>query len=170
MNRVFISLILVSSIFVDAAPYSLEISITEQRLYLLSNNSLVKSYPISSSAYGEGQIENSLKTPLGIHKIKQKIGTNVEKYNFFTSRQHIPEKAEIIHDAVDTKDDYITSRILWLEGTEDGFNKGGQVDSFRRYIYILVIYEYGLIGQKSSHECIRMLKFDVMEIFELVSI
>jgi hypothetical protein len=27
-------------------------------------------------------------------------------------------------------------RILWLAGLEPGFNRGGDVDTFRRYIYI----------------------------------
>ena len=58
-------------------------SISEQRLYLYEKNKLIRSYPVSSSAYGEGQVENSLKTPLGMHKIKSKIGTNVDKYPFF---------------------------------------------------------------------------------------
>ena len=77
------------------ADYSIEISISEQRLYLFNKNKLIRSYPVSSSAYGEGQVENSLKTPLGMHKIKTKIGTNVDKYHFFVSREHIPQKVNI---------------------------------------------------------------------------
>ena len=58
---------------------------------------------------------------------------------------------------------------MWLEGEEEGLNKGGSVDSFRRYIYIHGTHEEGLIGQKASHGCIRMLNHDVIELFELVS-
>ena len=75
-----IFIILIS--FPSSGSYSVEISISEQRLYLLKNNRLIRSYPVSSSAYGEGQVENSLKTPLGMHEIKEKIGTNVDKYHF----------------------------------------------------------------------------------------
>ena len=32
--------------------------------------------------------------------------------------------------------DWILTRILWLSGTEPGFNRLGKVDSMRRYIYI----------------------------------
>ena len=32
--------------------------------------------------------------------------------------------------------DYITSRILRLNGLEEGKNKGGDVDSYNRFIYI----------------------------------
>ena len=42
----------------------IEIDISEQRLYLYKNKSLEASYPISTSKYGEGSIENSYKTPL----------------------------------------------------------------------------------------------------------
>ena len=123
---------------------------------------------MSSSAYGEGQVENSLKTPLGKHKIKAKIGTNVDKYHFFVSRKHIPQKVEIISKNIDSEDDFITSRIMWLEGLDEGFNKGTNVDSFDRYIYIHGTHEEGLIGKKASHGCIRMLNHDVLELYKLV--
>ena len=59
------------------------IDISQQRLFLLDNRgNLVISYPISSSSYGEGQIENSYKTPLGNHIIKEKIGTDALKTLF----------------------------------------------------------------------------------------
>ena len=151
------------------ASYSIEISISEQRLYLFEKNKLMRSYPVSSSAYGEGQVENSLKTPLGMHMIRSKIGTDVEKYDFFVSREHIPQKAKIIHKDADSEDDFITSRIMWLDGLEEGFNKGTNVDSFNRYIYIHGTHEEGLIGKKASHGCIRMLNQDVLELYDLIS-
>ena len=151
------------------ASYSIEISISEQRLYLFEENKLIRSYPVSSSAYGEGQVENSLKTPLGMHMIRSKIGTDVEKYDFFVSREHIPQKAKIIHEDADSEDDFITSRIMWLDGLEEGFNKGTNVDSFNRYIYIHGTHEEGLIGKKASHGCIRMLNQDVLELYDLIS-
>ena len=59
------------------------VDISQQRLFLLDNRGdLVISYPISSSSYGEGQIENSYKTPLGNHIIKEKIGTDAPKILF----------------------------------------------------------------------------------------
>ena len=150
------------------ADYSLQISISEQRLYLFEDNKLIRSYPVSSSAYGEGQVENSLKTPLGMHKIKSKIGTNVEKYHFFVSREHIAQKVKIIHENNDSEDDFITTRIMWLDGLNEGFNKGTNVDSYNRYIYIHGTHEEGLIGKKASHGCIRMLNHDVLELYNLI--
>ena len=168
MKTVFIANIIFWSMAIDAST-SIDIEISSQRLFLKENGQIIRSYPVSSSSFGEGQIENSFKTPYGKHKIKTKIGTNVNKNNFFISRQHIPQSATIIHEPIDSKDDFITSRIMWLEGEEEGFNRGGSVDSFKRYIYIHGTHEEGLIGQKASHGCIRMLNHDVIELFELVS-
>ena len=150
------------------AEYSIEVSISEQRLYVIANDSIVRSYHISSSAYGEGQIENSLKTPLGGHEIKIKIGTNVPKYQFFVSREHIAQEVDIIEEEIDSPDDFITTRIMWLTGKDQGFNSGGNVDSFKRFIYIHGTHEEGLIGKKASHGCIRMLNQDVLELFRII--
>ena len=167
MKNSFLLFLTISSFSVFAS-YSIEISISEQRLYLYEKNKLIRSYPVSSSAYGEGQVENSLKTPMGMHKIKTKIGTNVDKYHFFVSRQHIPQKIDIINEKIDSEDDFITSRIMWLEGLNDGFNRGLNVDSYNRFIYIHGTHEEGLIGEKASHGCIRMLNYDVLELYELI--
>ena len=145
------------------------VDISQQRLFLLDNRGdLVISYPISSSSYGEGQIENSYKTPLGNHIIKEKIGADAPKNIIFKERISTGKFAEIYHDDFDSEDDHVTSRILWLEGTEEGFNKGSNVDSFYRYIYIPGTPEEGLIGVKASHGCIRMYNQDVIELFSLV--
>jgi len=168
MKTIFIANIIFWSMAIDAST-SIDIEISSQRLFLKENGQIIRSYPVSSSSFGEGQVENSLKTPYGKHKIKTKIGTNVNKNNFFISRQHISQSVNIIHEPIDSEDDFITSRIMWLEGEEEGFNRGGSVDSFKRYIYIHGTHEEGLIGQKASHGCIRMLNHDVIELFELVS-
>ena len=151
-----------------SAEYVIDVSISEQRLYLINSGNIIRSYPISSSSFGEGQIENSFKTPLGEHEVKIKIGTNVPKNQFFVSREHIPQEADIIHDPIDSSDDFITTRIMWLTGLTEGFNKGGKVDSFKRFIYIHGTHEEGLIGMKASHGCIRMLNHDVLELFKII--
>ena len=148
----------------------IEVDISEQRLYLIENNQIKASYPISSSKYGEGSIENSFKTPLGEHAIQEMIGEEAKMNTIFTSRINTKRPATIIDQFEDTDNDYVTSRIMWLGGEEDGFNKGGNVDSFRRYIYIHGTHEEGLIGIKASHGCIRMFNYDVVELFNLVGI
>lgn len=148
----------------------IEVDISEQRLYLKENGLIKASYPISTSKYGEGSVENSFKTPLGKHSIKEMIGEEAQINTIFSARINTNRSATIIDQFEDTENDYVTSRIMWLDGEEDGFNKGGNVDSFRRYIYIHGTHEEGLIGTKASHGCIRMFNYDVVELFNLVNI
>ena len=145
------------------------VDISEQRLYLYNNDNLVQSFPVSTSKYGEGQIENSFKTPLGLHEIKEKIGDKAPINTIFTARENTNKRAEIQINPNDTEDDFVTSRILWLDGLENGINRGVGVDSYSRYIYIHGTHEEGLIGQKASHGCIRMFNNDVIELFDMVS-
>ena len=145
------------------------VDISEQRLYLYSNNDLIQSYPVSTSKYGEGQTENSFKTPLGLHEIKEKIGHKAPINTIFTARVNTNKRADVQIEQNDTEDDFVTSRILWLDGLEDGINRGLGVDSYNRYIYIHGTHEEGLIGQKASHGCIRMFNNDVIELFDIVS-
>ena len=144
------------------------VDISEQRLYLYNNDNLVQSFPVSTSKYGEGQTENSFKTPMGLHEIKKKIGDKAPINTIFTARENTNKKAEIQINSNDTEDDFVTSRILWLDGLENGINKGFGVDSYSRYIYIHGTHEEGLIGQKASHGCIRMFNNDVIELFDMV--
>ena len=162
--------LLLFSVITYAESAHIEVDISEQRLYLIENSQIKASYPISTSKYGEGSIENSFKTPLGKHSIKEMIGEEAEINTIFTSRINTKRSATIIDQFEDTENDYVTSRIMWLDGEEDGLNKGGNVDSFRRYIYIHGTHEEGLIGTKASHGCIRMFNYDVIELFNLVNI
>ena len=165
-----ILILLLFSVITYAESAHIEVDISEQRLYLIENSLIKASYPISTSKYGEGSIENSFKTPLGKHSIKEMIGEEAEINTIFTSRINTKRSATIIDQFEDTDNDYVTSRIMWLDGEEDGLNKGGNVDSFRRYIYIHGTHEEGLIGTKASHGCIRMFNYDVIELFNLVNI
>ena len=162
--------LLLFSVITYAEIAHIEVDISEQRLYLIENNLIKASYPISTSKYGEGSIQNSFKTPLGEHSIKEMIGEEAEINTIFTSRINTKRSATIIDQFEDTDNDYVTSRIIWLDGDEEGFNKGGNVDSFQRYIYIHGTHEEGLIGTKASHGCIRMFNYDVIELFKLVNI
>ena len=106
---------------------------------------------------------------LGMHEIKEKIGENAEINTIFISRINTMRKAEIYKSIYDSSNDYVTSRILWLSGLEEGLNKGSGIDSYDRYIYIHGTHEEGLIGQKASDGCIRMFNKDVVYLFNIVS-
>ncbi|MDA7786340.1 L,D-transpeptidase [Gammaproteobacteria bacterium] len=148
---------------------SIEISINEQRLYVLKGSLRTHSYAISTSSYGEGSTANSFKTPLGMHSIQSMIGEGAEVNTIFKSRINTQRQAEVIHDHIDTENDYVTSRILWLTGEEQGKNAGSGIDSYSRYIYIHGTQEEGLIGTKASHGCIRMFNDDVIKLYNIVN-
>ena len=142
------------------------IDTSEQELYLYKKKQLKKIYPISTAAKGEGNEEDSGQTPVGIHQVKEKFGHDAPFASIFVGRQETGKIAKIIHAPIDYRSDYVTSRILWLDGLETGKNKDGKVDSHRRFIYIHGTAEEGLIGRKASHGCIRMLNKDVIHLFD----
>ena len=149
---------------------SIVVDISEQRLYLLKNNRIIRSFPISSSKFGEGSIQNSFKTPLGMHVIKDKIGFNAPKNTIFKSRINTNRPAEIIESPLDTENDHVTSRILWLDGTEYGKNKGKGIDSYDRYIYIHGTNHVNELGKPHSMGCIRMSNEDIIEVYNFLSL
>lgn len=141
-----------------------------QKMYLMKGKEILKNWTISSSKYGIGCKKGSNKTPYGIHKIKNKIGKGAPLGTIFKSRINTGKKAIIYKDSVDTKEDYVTTRIMWLEGMEKGINKGADVDSYKRYIYIHGTPEEGLLGIPSSHGCIRMRNDEIIHLFDTVDL
>ena len=164
----FLSLVTFFCTKIYTNSYEIVVDISEQRLYLKQFSMVVESFPISTSKYGEGSIENSFKTPLGSHEIKEKIGDNVQVNTIFVARNNTGKVANIIKNPINTESDHVTSRILWLNGLESGINNGPGIDSYSRYIYIHGTHEEGLIGQKASHGCIRMFNNDVIYLYDIV--
>ena len=147
------------------------ITISKQKLYLKNtNDNIIAEYSISSSAKGVGEKNESFQTPRGNHIICEKIGDKMPIFTVFRARKHT---GEIFNEALSQQfpdRDWILSRILWLSGTEDGFNCGGDVDTKNRFIYIHGTSDEKNIGTPNSHGCIRMKNADVMELFERVSV
>jgi len=144
------------------------VSIKHQHLYLIENDSTIRKYPISTAKKGVGNKQNSFKTPFGLHTIKRKIGDGVPLNGVFESRTYNGKTTPIITSKKHAKQDYITTRIMWLQGEENELNRGRNVDSYNRFIYIHGTPEEGFIGQPASHGCIRMKNEDVMELYNLV--
>ena len=144
------------------------VDIDTQSLLHIKKGTVFKKYSISSSYYGTGSTENSLKTPLGRHEIYKKIGNGLPNNAILKGRVWNGAIADIITEPIDTDFDLVTSRILWLDGLEVGKNKGEGIDSRNRYIYIHGTAEEGLIGKPASDGCIRMYNDDVIELFDLV--
>lgn len=144
------------------------ISVKYQKLYLINNQKVVKKYPVSTAELGVGNKMNSMQTPLGLHTIKRKIGNNVPLGGLFYSRVYSGRISTIYTNKVKSLTDDVTSRIMWLHGEEPGINRGRDIDSYKRYIYIHGTSEEGYIGEPASHGCIRMKNSDVIELFDSV--
>ena len=146
------------------------VSIKKQKLYYIKNNKTISEYIISSSAYGTGNKAGSNKTPLGLHKVKYKYGDNTPINGRMIARVYTGEIATVYKDSTKSNTDDVTTRILWLEGLEQGENKGEGIDSFKRYIYIHGTSEEGRLGTPASHGCIRMKNKEVIDLYNKVAI
>jgi lipoprotein-anchoring transpeptidase ErfK/SrfK len=147
----------------------IRIDIARQSLALMgSDGACIRRYAISTALKGAGEQEGSECTPRGRHRIRAKIGGGMPAGTVFRARR---PNGEIWTPALAAQypgRDWILSRILWLCGEEPGRNRGGDVDSMRRYIYIHGTGDDQAPGEPRSHGCIRMRNRDVIELFELV--
>jgi hypothetical protein len=122
----------------------------------------IKEYIISTSKFGIGQVAGSNQTPLGLHRIAEKIGDGCEPGTVFKGRKVIGH----LHDGLPLES--ITTRILWLEGLEEGFNRGGNVDTHSRYVYIHGFGDQESLGTPTSHGCIHLADADLIPLFNLL--
>lgn len=144
------------------------VRVDAQRLYVVREGRVKREFPVSTSRYGIGNQAGSYQTPLGVHRISQKIGDEAPMGTVFRARVDTGRIADIVTDPRRTPEDNITTRILWLEGLEYGINRGEGIDSFSRFIYIHGTDEEGLIGRPASEGCVRMTNRDVIELYDLM--
>lgn len=116
----------------------------------------------STSRFGIGQVQDSNQTPLGLHRVGRKIGAGWPVGTVFKARQPIGFTWQGLPEGT------IAHRILWLEGLEPGLNRGGNVDTFRRYIYIHGLADEPTLGRPASHGCIHLAASDLMPLFDRV--
>ena len=149
----------------------IEISIQHQTLTLFDNFGGVKAkYPVSTAANGIGCEKDSGCTPLGAHIIRAKIGEGAAPNTVFVARR---ATGEICTPELMTQypnRDWILTRILWLSGTELGFNRLGNVDTMQRYIYIHGTPDSTDMSVIDSHGCVRMRNEDVIALFDMVEV
>lgn len=146
----------------------IEISIAEQTLRLFENEACVASYPVSTALNGPGNDYGSGKTPIGVHRVRAKIGDGQPLNAVFIGRRPTGEIYSPALAEQFPQRDWILSRILWLCGCEPGVNRLGNVDSQRRYIYIHGTPDVEPMGVPLSHGCIRMRNDAVAALFERV--
>lgn len=144
------------------------VSIPQQTLALMQNGRQIACWPVSTALKGAGNQSGSYQTPMGRHRVRAKIGAGQPLNAVFRARRptgeiFTPDLAQAFPGR-----DWILTRILWLCGEESGINRGGNVDSQRRYIYIHGTPDSEPMGVPRSHGCIRMRNQDVLELFERV--
>jgi lipoprotein-anchoring transpeptidase ErfK/SrfK len=141
--------------------HTILVSVNDQRMVVLDEGRAVASYPVSTSKFGLGDGKGTYRTPVGLMKVRKKIGRNAPAGAVFKSRR---PTGEIL--AIDAPGrDPIVTRILWLEGLETRNRQ-----AFDRHIYIHGTPEERNIGRPASFGCIRMRSRDVIELFDLVGV
>lgn len=148
---------------VRGCPQFIFISAREQIMRCFEKDRLCKSYVVSTAKNGLGELNGSECTPRGWHAIYSRIGLDAEVNSVFVSRQWTGEIYTPQLAAENPNRDWILTRIVQLDGLEPGRNKGGQVDSLQRFIYIHGIPDTVELGVPGSHGCIRMRNRDMIE-------
>lgn len=136
-------------------------------LQFFRKGELVKSYVISTSRRPPSNVKNSLGTPHGLHEIAERIGAGQPPGMVFRSRiptgrhfSELPDHGE--------NTNLITTRILWLRGLEPGVNRGGEVDTYERYVYIHGTNHEARLGEPLSAGCVLMRNLDIIELYDAV--
>jgi lipoprotein-anchoring transpeptidase ErfK/SrfK len=149
---------------------TIRISLTRQRLEVLEEGTVTRSFAVSTSRFGAGEQIDSNKTPRGRHVIRAKIGAGQPRGAVFVGRRPTGEVYSQALACAQPGRDWILTRILWLSGTEVGRNRLGSVDTMRRYIYIHGTPDTAALGSPGSLGCIRMAGDAVIELFDLVPV
>ncbi len=139
----------------------LSVSIGNQCLRLWDGQRMEKEWPCSTSKFGIGFKEGSLRTPLGHFRVNEKHGADTPWGTIFRSRQAIGQW----HPGDDTEADLVLTRILRLEGLEPR-----NANTFDRYIYVHGTNDERRIGRTGSHGCIRLKNHHMIEVFDLVPV
>src|ERR1700731_2182575 len=98
----------------QSARTKIDVSVRDQRPILTRDGEELSSYPISTSRFGIGTEEGSLKTPLGRFRVAEKIGDGAAPGTIFKARVALGPD-----DPLPDTEDLITSRILWLDGLDE---------------------------------------------------
>jgi L,D-transpeptidase YbiS len=147
----------------------IRVSIPHQTLTLADDaGGALRVYRISTATKGAGERSGSHCTPRGRHIVRAKIGAGAPLNAVFVGRRLTGEIWTPELSARYPDRDWILTRILWLSGCEVGFNRLGEVDTMRRYIYIHGTPDTMEMGKPGSIGCIRMRNGDLVELFDLV--
>jgi lipoprotein-anchoring transpeptidase ErfK/SrfK len=155
---------------------SIHIDITRQELRLLDGDAAgglhatLACYAISTALHGPGEAHGSGCTPRGLHRVRARVGAGCAPGTVFVGRRATGEVYSPELAAAHPGRDWILTRILWLSGCEPGINRGGTVDTLRRYIYIHGCPDDCAMGVPLSHGCVRIRNADVVALFDAVCV
>lgn len=186
LKRVFLLLIFALSLRAETIPQALYqklkelhypptthllvVSLSDQTLSHYKMGKLVRRYPVSTARNGPGAREGSEQTPLGLHLVGEKYGANAPLRTIFRSRVNTKEVWE---PGTSEKENLVLTRILTLDGLEEGINRGRDpegflVDSRERYVYIHGTNHEKELGKPTSLGCVRMGNADIAELYSHV--
>ncbi len=146
----------------------LHISIADQRLYGFCAGALELCVPVSTARNGAGERNGSGCTPRGRHRVRARIGDGLPLGAVLRGRRWTGEVWSAELHAQFPGRDWILTRILWLSGCEPGHNRLGEVDTFRRYIYLHGTPDTEPMGIPLSHGCVRLRNADLLDLFARV--
>jgi len=145
------------------------VRVPAQTMDMVVNQTVITTFPVSTSRHGIGNRQHSYRTPLGLHEVVARIGADAPPGQVFRGR--VPTHEVIPPDAWrgNAGEDLVLTRILWLRGREPGLNAGPGICSYERYIYIHGTNEEHRLGRPASNGCIRMANQTVIELFHAVA-
>ncbi len=156
----------VSAVLGNAPARILVVDVAAQRLHVVEEGRLTFEAVVSTAAAGIGGAAGSLRTPPGVHTVAARIGAGEPLGAVFENR--VPTGAVWRGEATDA--DLILTRILTLDGREEGLNRGPGCDSLARYIYIHGTNHEDELGRAASHGCIRVGNDDAIALHARVAV
>ena len=143
--------------------YVLTVNIARQTARLFEDGKFTRELTCSTSKFGIGEVQDSFRTPRGLHRVAEKIGGGEPAGTIFKERKIVGHVAEL-----GVKVGGITTRILWLDGLDPGFNSGGNRDTHAREIYIHGTGDQASLGKPASHGCVHFADADLMALYDLL--
>ncbi len=140
----------------------LVVDTARQRVGLLEGGQLVFEAIVSTAKNGLGCEEGSYRTPTGWHRIHARIGAGAGVGSVFRHRVATGD----IWRGESRDEDLILTRVLTLDGLEEGWNRGPGRDSLARFIYLHGTNQEAALGSAVSHGCVRLGNAAVVELFE----
>ncbi len=148
----------------------IEIDLSRQQLRLLNGDAVLMVCAVSTARNGAGERLNSECTPRGWHRIAAKIGEGRPVNTVFVNREPTGEIYTPALRARSPGRDWILTRILWLQGLEEGRNLGGEVDTLARCIYLHGAPDEVPMGVPGSRGCVRMRNADLLALYDRIEV